>query len=360
MVNGTTVASGQASGAITLSPGANAITVIVTAQDGVTQKTYAVSAHYLTQQAYIKSSNTGTSDYFGFVALSGDTLAVGVYNEDSNATGIGGDEADNSASDSGAVYVFTRTGATWSQQAYIKSSNTGTTDYFGRSVALSGDTLAVGAYGEASNTTGIDGNQADNSAPGSGAVYVFTRTGTTWSQQAYIKASNAEAYDYFGYSVALSGDTLAVGAYAEAGGSGAAYVFTRTGATWSQQAYIKASNTGAIDFFGTSVALSGDTLVVGAEGEASNATGIGGDQADNSALNSGAVYMFTRTGATWNQQAYIKASNTGANDFFGVSVALSGDTLAVGAICESSSATGIDGDQADNSALYSGAVYVVQ
>lgn len=179
----------------------------------------------------------------------------------------------------------------------------------------------------------------------------------------YFKASNTGAIDQFG-SVALSGDgsTLAVGAYGEASNAGAVYVFTRSGSTWSQQAYVKASNIGADDNFGTSVALSGDgnTLAVGAYGEASNATGINGNPADNSASSAGAVYVFTRSGSTWTQQAYVKASNTGAGDLFGTSVALSGDgnTLAVGAYWEDSNATGINGNQADNSASDSGAVYV--
>jgi trimeric autotransporter adhesin len=144
---------------------------------------------------YVKASNTGANDRFGnSVALSadGNTLAVGAYGEDSSATGIGGDQTNNSASSSGAVYVFARSGSTWSQQAYVKASNTGAGDCFGSSVALSadGDTLAVGAYNEASSATGIGGVQTNNSAPSSGAVYVFTRSGSTWSQQAYVKASN--------------------------------------------------------------------------------------------------------------------------------------------------------------------------
>jgi len=334
--------------------------------------------------AYLKSSNTGGGDYFGYsVALSSDgsTLAVGAYEENSAATGIGGNQTDNSAISAGAVYVFTRSGTTWSQQAYLKASNTGASDEFGRSVALSSDgsTLAVGAAGEDSAATGIGGNQTDNSAGNSGAVYMFTRSGTTWSQQAYVKASNTGVGDGFGFSVALSaaGSTLAVGASGEssaatgiggdeadnsAGAAGAVYVFTRSGTTWSQQAYVKASNTGSFDQFGRSLALSADgsTLAVGANGESSAATGIGGNQADNSAGSAGAVYLFTRSGTTWTQQAYVKASNTGANDFFGYSVALSADgsTLAVGAFQETSAATGIGGNQADNSALSAGAVYI--
>jgi hypothetical protein len=139
---------------------------------------------------------------------------------------------------------------------------------------------------------------------------------------------------------------------------GAAYVFTRTGGVWSQQAYLKASNTGAVDKFGRAVAVDGDTIVVGAHTEASSATGVNGDQADNSAGASGAAYVFTRTGGVWTQQAYLKASNTENSDQFGRPVEIDGDTIIVGASGESSSATGVNGDQTDNSANSSGAVYV--
>jgi hypothetical protein len=347
-----------------------------------------------TQQAYVKASNTENSDRFGsLVSLSadGNTLAVGAVGESSNATGIDGNQADNSAPLSGAVYVFTRSGNTWTQQAYVKASNTGNDDRFGGALSLSagGNTLAVGAGAESSNATGIDGNQADNSASWSGAVYVFTRSGNTWTQQAYVKASNTDATDWFGglvqfdgagnaVSLSADGNTLAVGAYSEgsnatgidgdqadnsADTAGAVYVFTRSGSTWTQQAYVKASNTNAFDSFGFAVNLStdGDTLAVGARGESSNATGIDGNQADDSALGSGAVYVFTRSGSTWTQQAYVKASNTDTDDRFGlskVSLSADGDTLAVGAYWESSNATGIDGDQADNSSINSGAVYI--
>ena len=332
---------------------------------------------------YIKASNTAAGDWFGFsLALSedGSTLAVGAFGEASAATGINGNQADNSAQHAGAVYVYTRSGSTWSQQAYIKASNTNANDWFGYSVALSADgsTLAVGAYGEASATTGINGNQADNSAPEAGAVYVYTRSGSTWGQQAYIKASNTNANDWFGQSVALSADgsTLAVGAWSEASsatgingtqadnsasGAGAVYVYTRSGSTWNQQAYIKASNSDVGDHFGWSVALSADgsTLAVGAHGESSAATGINGNQVDNSAPDAGAVYVFTRSGSTWSQQTYLKASNTNAGDQFGrLALSADGSTLAVGAWSEDSSATGINGNQADNGASGAGAVYV--
>ena len=318
------------------------------------------------QQAYIKASNTALFDAFGdSVNLSndGNTLAVSATGEDSSATGINGNQGDNSASFSGAVYVFMRSGSTWSQQAYLKASNTAAGDAFGRSVSLAndGNTLVVGASGEDSSATGINGDQTDNSASSAGAVYVFTRSGSTWLQQAYLKASNTETRDGFGRTVELSGDgsTLVVGATGEnssatgingdqtdnsASFSGAVYVFMRSGSTWSQQAYIKASNTAAFNVFGISVDLNddGNMLAVAASREGSNARGINGNQADNSAANAGAVYMFTRSGNSWSHQAYIKASNSEASNFFGRAVSLNdaGNTLAIGASAEDSNAIG--------------------
>ena len=338
------------------------------------------------QQAYVKASAPGSSDFFGgAVALSadGNTLAVGAWLEDSAATGIGGDETNNAAPDSGAVYVFTRAGTTWSQEAYIKASNTDAVDNFGYvlSLAADGNTLAVRSAGESSAATGVDGNQADNSAAGSGAVYVFARVGTTWTQQAYLKASNTDSLDNFGYHLALSADgrTLAIGARFEdsaatgVGGdetnntaleSGAVYVFTRAGTAWMQEAYVKASNTGAGDIFGYAVAISGDgnVLVVGARDEDSSATGTAGDPADEGAPESGAIYIFVREGTSWSHSLYIKASNTNAGDLFGISVAISSDavTVAASAEGEDSAATNVGGNQTDNSALDSGAVYVLR
>ena len=326
------------------------------------------------QQAYVKASNTGMSDSFGYaVDVSRDTLVVGAPYERSNATGVDGDQTDHSLDSSGAAYVFVRDGTAWSQQAYLKASNTGENDNFGFAVAISGDTIAVGAYGEASSATGIDGDQNDNMAIFSGAVYVFVRDGTSWTQQAYLKASNAETGDVFGYSVAIDVDTLVVGAMREdsaatgingnqndnsASNAGAAYVFVRDGTTWTQQAYLKASNAEDLDSFGGAVAISGDTVVVGAVLEGSGAPGIDADQQDNSAYGAGAVYVFTRSGTSWSQQAYIKASNPDYEDEFGGAVALSGNTLVVGATGEASKATRVNGNQQDDSADFAGAAYV--
>ena len=333
------------------------------------------------QQAYLKSSNTTVYDQFGTsVAISGDTIVVGAPEEDSNSTGINGDQSNDSAAQSGAVYVFFRSSnglnpPTWSQQAYLKASNTDSNDYFGSSVAISGDTIIVGAYGEDSNAAGVNGEQNDNTIYSSGAAYVFVRSGTIWSQQAYLKASNTDYGDTFGVSVAISGNTIVVGAESEdsastgvngdqtnnnALGSGSAYIFIRNGSIWSQQAYLKASNTYAstVANFGHSVAISGEVVAIGANSESSNATGINGNQNNNLAHNAGAAYIFVRNGTAWSQQGYLKASNTEAEDQFGVSVSVSADKLIVGAQTEDSNASGINGDQTNNSLGNSGAAYI--
>ena len=267
MVADVAVASGTASVPIPVLPKPIPIEIVVTASNGTTKKLYTlgVSQH---PGDYVKASNTRTNGQFGYaVAPSGDTLAVGSFGDASNATGVNGNQADTSASSSGAVYVFTRSGAVWSQQAYVKASNTRPAAFFGSSDALSpdGNTLTVGASGESSRVPGVNGNQADTSAPAAGAVYVFTRSGAVWSQQAYIKASNTRADAYFGASVSLSGDTLAVGSSRESSND-------RHWRRWpgrSPQAYIKPSNTRAYASFGYSVALSGAALAVGSIGEGS-------------------------------------------------------------------------------------------
>jgi FG-GAP repeat protein len=361
-VNGTAVPLGQPSATIALPLGPTTARVGVTASGGLS-KTYELvfqrGAAIIDQLTYGKASNTGMNDTFGFsMSLSGNTLAVGAAGEASATT----DPGNNVAPDAGAVYVFVRTGASWIQQAYLKASNADMNDGFGTSVSLSGDTLAVGAPGEASATT----DPTDNTASGAGAVYVFIRKDGSWSQQAYVKASNPGAKDQFGQSVSLSQDTLAVGAPREdsvtasdpndntALDAGAVYVFVRTGAAWNPQGYLKASNVESGDQFGASVSVSGDSLAVGAVNEASGT----GSPTDNSAPRAGAVYVFTRASRIWTEQAYLKASNASMGYLFGWSVALSQNTLAVGSISESSAATGVNGNQNDHSAPGSGAAYV--
>jgi len=352
-----------------------------------------VSGSLVDAIGYFKASNSDADDFFGMsIALNSDgtVLAVGAMSESSAASGVNGNQEDNSAENSGAVYVFVRSNLRWQQQAYIKASNPEKRDGFGANLALSsdGNTLAVGAIGEASAATGINGNQSDNSSTESGAVYVFTNSNGNWQQQAYLKASNTDVGDWFGSKVSLSrdGNTLVVAAIYEDSNAalingdesnnlarlaGAVYVFTRTSEDWEQEAYLKASNAGADDRFGSSLGLSadGNTLAVGASDESSAATGINGDQNNNEAVRAGAVYLFERIDSVnttstingnWQQHSYIKASNTDPVDNFGRRLSLSadGETLAVTAWAEDSSATGVDGDQTDNSIGDSGAVYV--
>ena len=337
------------------------------------------------QQAFIKPSNSSAFLLFGSsVSLSGDgnTLAVGADQESNSATGVNGPINQGFVLASGAVYVFRRNGTDWTQQAYIKASNTGANDEFGLALSLSadGNTLAVGARFEDSTSNLINSGESNNSATNAGAVYVFRFSSSTWSQQAYIKGLNTRVGNLFGQSVSLSavGNTLAVGATGEdsastqvnsggtdtnAADAGAAYVFRFSSSTWSQQAYIKASNTGAGDFFGQSVSLSadGNTLAVGAMNEDSASNQINNGETDSNATDAGAVYVFRFSSSTWSQQAYIKASNTGAGDLFGQSVNLStnGNVLAVGANLEDSIASGIVTTE-DNQSLDSGATYVYE
>ncbi len=326
------------------------------------------------QQAYLKASNTDRADEFGqtlSISADGNTLAVGTTREDSNSTGVNEKETDNSAEQAGAVYVFSRNGSSWSQQAYVKASNTDAGDWFGAAVALSADghTLAVGAPWESSAASGIDGNQHDNTLEGSGAVYVFTRSGGDWAQPVYIKAPQSQFRGNFGSALALSADgsTMVVSSasedvFAPNFGGGAVHVFARSGDRWTHETRVIASNPGAGDSFGSALALSddGNTLAVGATLEDSAATGIDGNQNDNTSLNSGAVYVFARGDSGWSQQAYVKASNSRASIAFGRAVALSanGNTLAVGAPREDNSASGINGNQHNGLVTDAGAVYV--
>ncbi len=336
------------------------------------------------QQAYIKASNTDSFDQFGqaiSLASDGRTLAVSATGESSIARGVNGDELNNSATNSGAVYLYRDNGNNWVQQAYIKASNTDEFEQFGTSVSLSsnGNTLAVGSQGESSNAMGINSDESNNLASFAGAVYLYRYNGSNWYQQAYIKASNTNSYDLFGRSISLAadGNTLAVGAPGEASNSkgidgdeanndsslaGAAYLFRYENNQWLQTAYIKASNTDAGNSFGYSVALSPDAskLAVSAYKEKSSSTGINGDQNNIAANESGAVYLFHYNDNYWEQNSYIKASNTNSSDFFGYSIDLSsnGLKLAIGAPNEDSGDTGINGDQSDNSASSSGAVYI--
>jgi hypothetical protein len=220
----------------------------------------------------------------------------------SGSTAVVGASGKNSLT--GAAYVFTRTGSTWSQQAELTASDGVAGDYFGYSVAISGSTVVIGAYGKNS---------------GAGAAYVFGRSGTTWTQQAELTAADGGAPDFFGVSVGISGSTAIVGAYNKNSHVGAAEVFVGSGTTWTHQAELTASDGVSPDFFGFSVAISGSTAVVGT------------DNAPGGSYGKSAAYVFVRSVTTWSQQAEFTASDGAAQDGFGLAVAISGSTALIGA-----------------------------
>jgi len=352
---------------------------------------------------YFKASNTENDDKFGYSISangSGSIIAVSAPGEDSDARGVhrnsSGVDSSNLAPDSGAVYIFGIEDNIWKQTAYIKASNTNQYDAFGQSLALSkdGNFLAIGAPYEDSDTRGIisNGSELNNSrtAYASGAVYLYENQNGNWKQVAFIKSSNSKWGDEFGHKVALDndGNTLVVSAVGEdtnAKGiitdgsevtntttklnSGAIYVFSRENDFWLQTSYIKASNTDRDDLFGFSLGLSddGDVLVVGSRGEDNAATGVWNDNVTSNsgtALNSGAAYIFSRIDGLWAQAAYIKASNSESGDYFASDIALSGNgkLVAISSTGEDNGASHIlsDGSELLDTGLQpdSGAVYL--
>lgn len=327
---------------------------------------------------YLKASNTGVADQFGHsLALSGDgsTLAVGARLEDSAATGVNGDQSDELAVDSGAVYVFRLEDNAWRQEAYLKASNAESGDQFGSAVALNGDgnILIVGAPFEDSNASGLDGDEADNSASDAGAAYVFSFDGIEWRQDHYIKASVTDVYDdlagnLFGMAVALdpSARFIAVGATREESSgrgvnscpcdswaqySGAVYLFERNSPTWEHRAFIKGS-TAEDTQFGRPIVFSsdGNTLAIA--------------EYHHWAYRGGDVFVYRFDGTQWHEEAEITGSNSrdtqSGEDEFGFAISLNADgtSMAIGAPDEGSASTVINGDQNDNSRRGAGAVYL--
>ncbi len=222
---------------------------------------------------------------------------------------IGCPEFDAAAADSGAAFVFARRGSTWSPESRLVPADGAETARFGHSVALAGDTAVVGAPGDG--------------ALSPGAAYVFVRSGSTWTQQGRLAPADAAAGDFFGFSVAVVGDTALVGAIRDdhAGGedAGSVYVFVRSGSTWKEEQKLTA-DAAARDYFGIAAAVSGDTAVVGSLRNAH-----GGRK------NAGAAYVFVRSASTWREQQKLVASDAAAGDEFGGAVAVAGDTVVVGA-----------------------------
>jgi trimeric autotransporter adhesin len=333
------------------------------------------------------NSYLGASDYFGnSTAISGDgnTIVAGAWAEDGNG-GINQDPLhvpNGALNDSGAAYVFIRNGGTWDQQAYLKATTKEITDHFGNAVDISnnGNVIVVGAYRE--NGTGTGVNPTDNQAgTNQGAAYVFRRTGTVWVQEAYLKNIQvSDTSDAFGQAVTISGDgnTIAVAAYLEDGSgntinpthnngatnSGAVYVYLYNGTTWVSQATIKPSNTSANSLFGTAVSLSqdGNKLLVSSRTEDGNGVGVNPPITATGAADSGSAYLFTRSGSTWSQNTYFKATNPSVGDNFGHDAKISddGNHIIVGAVLEDSNVvTSTCTNAADNaSSSDSGAAYV--
>ncbi|MCX6665785.1 MAG: PKD domain-containing protein, partial [Euryarchaeota archaeon] len=244
-----------------------------------------------TQQAKLIAPDGGTGDMFGmWVSLDEDTALIGAPH---NGGGIG------------AAYVLTRTGTTWTQQQKLTASDGSPGDVFGASASLDGDTAALGAY------------YADGIVSTTGCMYIFVRTGTTWTQQQKLFASDGSSGDVFGHSVCVDGNTAIAGARFDENYYGSEYVFIRIGTTWTQQQKLTAQDGGAHDSFGEFAALDGDTALIGASDEI-----YGG---------SGAAYVFTRSGTTWTPQARLLPSDGVDGDFFSLGVALNGDTIFIGA-----------------------------
>ncbi|NQU06210.1 MAG: T9SS type A sorting domain-containing protein [Calditrichaeota bacterium] len=315
---------------------------------------FAVSNANAIEEFKITASDAHANDEFGTsVAISGDYAIVGSPRND--------DDGDRS----GSAYIFVRDDWEWTEQAKLTASDADSGDFFGRSLSISGDYAIVSAY-----------RNGDNGEL-SGSAYIFARDGEEWTEQAKLTASDADAYDYFGWRVSISGDYAIVGAYGNDDGrhdSGSAYIFVRNGDNWVEQAKITAHDAGIEDYFGGAVSISGNYAIIGAEGDSDFgissgsayifvrdgdewheqaklnaddayeidifgfAVSINGDYAivgaylnDSNGWDSGSAYVFIRDGEEWTQQAKLNASDAGSFDYFGYSVSISGDYAIVGA-----------------------------
>lgn len=277
-------------------------TAVISAQNDDDKGTNAGAAYvfvrgatkWTLQQKLVASDGSG-GDYLGAaVSISGDTIALGAYGDDDHG------------SSSGSVYIFERSGTSWSQRAKLTASNGKASDLFGYTVAVSGTSVLVGAPGR------------DDAGSYSGTAYVFTESGGSWTQQQQLTASDAAASDFFGGALALEGDTALIGAARKQSYRGAAYVFTRSGTTWSQKARLLASNGASQHEFGAALALSGSLALIGAPSY------------DGASTNMGAAYFFALQSGTWSEALKVTASDAGSADAFGTSVAIDGAVAAVG------------------------------
>ena len=242
------------------------------------------------------------------VAVSGTTAVMTCHLDDITFT------------NQGSAYVYVKTGSTWTQQALLTASDAAAGDQFGFSVAIDGDTIVIGAVAD------------DGTFSNQGSVYVFTRTGTVWTQEAKLTAADPAADDLLGWRVDISGNTVVAAAPYDDGtvvNQGSAYVFLRSGlpAVWTAQAKITNPAPVAGDFFAASVAVNGDTVVLGGDGD------------DVTFTDQGSAYVFVRSGSVWTQQALLTAADAALQDYFGISVDVDGDTVVVGALQDDVSVT---------------------
>ena len=304
----------------------------------------------------LTATDAAIFDYAGkSVSVSGDVAVVGASKDDAGF-------------ESGAAYIFRAIAGKWEQEAKLTASDAAQQDFFGRSVAISGDAVLIGAYAddEAGASSGsayvfrFDGRQwieetkltASDASPGdrfglavalsndmavigaafngdggfySGSVYVYRFDGAAWVEEAKLTAADAAPNDLFGFSVAVSGDRIVVGTYLDddlGNDAGAAYVYRFDGRNWNEEAKLVASDAAPFDQFGFSVAVSDDRVAVGAHLD------------DDAGSRSGAAYVFRFDGAEWVEEAKLAASDAAALDQFGVAVSISSDTVVIGALAD--------------------------
>lgn len=222
---------------------------------------------------------------------------------------IGAHAADVGAVDTGAAYVFVNDGTSWKQEAKLSASDRLAGDLFAVSASINSDGSRIAIGATASDPTGV---------VNAGAVYIYVRTGTTWTQEAKLTATDKVAGDFFGSAVALNSDSsrIVIGASSADVGAvdtGAAYIFTRSGSMWTQEAKLTASDRAAGDLFGRFASINSDATRVAVSSYLSDSGGI---------VNSGGVYIFSRSGTVWTQEAKITASDKAVNDNFGISISL--------------------------------------
>ena len=260
-----------------------------------------------TEQAKLSASDGSYEDLFGIsVSISGDYALIGANRDDDNGN------------NSGSAYIFHRTGTTWTEQAKITASDGADQDLFGCPVSISGDYALIGSYRD------------DDNGYNSGSSYIFHRSGTAWAQQTKLTASDGSSEDWFGISISISEDYAIIGAYNDddnGAESGSSYIFHRTGTTWTQQAKITASDGAAEDGFGRSVSINGNYALIGAYWD------------DDNGEHSGSAYLFHRSGTIWTEHSKITASDGAANDHFGISASIDGDYALIGAYYDNDNGT---------------------